>query len=179
MNGPRDRRHRIEHVEVIRPVDIQRLVDLGVIAAMQPQHPPGAMNLPLEPTLSRVGQARWPYAWASRALRDAGAHIPFASDWPVSPLSPILGIQAAIRRKPFAPGYSTQNCTLMDALAACTVEGAYAQFMEHRKGRLKCGNLAGIVVLSQDIEAMQADVLHEAEPVITIFGGRVSYCRGA
>lgn len=178
VNGPRDSRHRIEHVEVIRPADIKRLVDLGVIAAMQPQHPPGAMNLPLEPTLSRVGEARWPYAWASRTLREAGAHIPFASDWPVSPISPILGIQAALRRKPFAPGYPSQNCTLMEAIAAYTVEGAYAQFMEHRKGRLKCGYLADIVVLSRDIEEIQADVLHEVVPVMTICGGRTSYRGG-
>lgn len=175
VNGARDSRHRIEHVEVIRPVDIERLVELGVIASMQPAHPPGAMNLPLEPTLSRVGRARWPYAWASRTLREAGARIPFASDWPVSPISPILGIQAAVRRKSFSPDCPDQSCSLMDALAAYTVEGAYAEFMERRKGRLKCGYLADIVVLSNDIEAVPVESLHEVEPIVTICGGKISY----
>lgn len=66
----------------------------------------------------------------------------------------------------------------MEAIAAYTVEGAYAQFMEHRKGRLKCGYLADIVVLSRDIEEIQADVLHEVVPVMTICGGRTSYRGG-
>lgn len=177
-NGPRDSRHRIEHVEVIRPADIDRLVGLGVIAAMQPPHPPGSMNLPLEPTLSRVGRARWPYGWASRTLREAGARIPFASDWPISPISPILGIQAAVRRKPFGPGMPDQSCSLMEALAAYTVEGAYAEFMEHRKGQLKCGYLADIVVLSDDIEEVHIDDLDTMEPVVTICGGKITYRKG-
>ena len=52
-NGNRDSRHRIEHVEVITEIDIPRFLELGVIASMQPPHPPGCMDFPLEPTVSR------------------------------------------------------------------------------------------------------------------------------
>ena len=76
--------------------DIPRFAELGVIASMQPPHPPGAMGLPLEPTVSRIGRERWPLSYAWRTLKDAGAHVVFASDWPVSPIDPILGIQAAM-----------------------------------------------------------------------------------
>ena len=58
-NGPRDSRHRIEHIEVVRSRR-PALRELGVIASMQPPHPPGAMGLPLEPTVSRIGRDRWP-----------------------------------------------------------------------------------------------------------------------
>ena len=61
------------------------------IASMQPPHPPGAMDFPLEPTISRIGRKRWPLCYAWRTLKNAGAHIVFASDWPVSPHRPDRG----------------------------------------------------------------------------------------
>ena len=82
-NGRRDSRHRVEHVEVIHPDDIPRFAALGVIASMQPPHPPGCHGLPLEPYLSRIGEARWAYAFAWKALRQAGARLVFGTPvWP-------------------------------------------------------------------------------------------------
>lgn len=174
-NGKRDSRHRVEHIEVIAASDIPRFAELGVIASMQPPHPPGAMDFPLEPTVSRIGARRWPLSYAWRTLKDAGAHVVFASDWPVSPIDPILGIQAAMLRKPWADGDPDQSFSLHEALAAYTVEGAYAEFAEDRKGRLKPGYLADLVVLSGDIQATAAEALHTLHPITTICGGKISY----
>ena len=52
---PPHRAYRGDH-----PDDIPRFAELGVIASMQPPHPPGAMGFPLEPTVSRIGRERWP-----------------------------------------------------------------------------------------------------------------------
>ncbi|TIO78481.1 MAG: amidohydrolase [Mesorhizobium sp.] len=174
-NGRRDSRHRIEHIEVTTPSDVPRFAELGVLASMQPPHPPGAMNFPLEPTISRIGRDKWPLSYAWRTLKDAGARVVFASDWPVSPVDPILGIQAAVMRKPWAEGLPDQSFSLHESIAGYTVEGAYAEFMEHRKGRLKTGYLADIVVLSADIEATAPEALHTVRPVTTICGGKVTY----
>ena len=174
-NGWRDSRHRIEHIEVTTAADVPRFAALGVIASMQPPHPPGAMDFPLEPTVSRIGRARWPLAYAWRTLKDAGAHICFASDWPVSRIDPIAGIQAAVTRKPWADDMPDQRFTLAEALAAYTVEGAYAEFAENRKGRLKVGYLADLVVLSGDIEAADPEDLHAIRPLATVCGGRITY----
>lgn len=174
-NGARDSRHRIEHIEVITEADVPRLADLGVLASMQPPHPPGSMGLPLEPTVSRIGQARWPLAYAWRTLKNAGARIVFASDWPVSPVDPIAGIQAAVMRKPWADDVPDQSFSLMEAIEGYTVEGAYAEFSEGCKGMLKTGYFADLVVLSDDIEAVDIAKLHEVRPVTTICGGRVSF----
>ena len=103
-NGKRDSRHRIEHIEVTTEQDVPRFAALGVLASMQPPHPPGSMGLPLEPTVSRIGRHRWPLSYAWRTLKNAGARIVFASDWPVSPIDPIAGMQAAMLRKPWADG---------------------------------------------------------------------------
>lgn len=174
-NGRRDSRHRVEHIEVTTAADVPRFAELGVIASMQPPHPPGAMDFPLEPTLSRIGRERWPLSYAWRTLKQAGAHVVFASDWPVSRVDPILGIQAAVLRKPWAEGDPDQSFSLIEALAGYTVEGAYAEFMEHRKGRLKPGYLADLVVLSADIETTEPASLHEVHPVSTICGGKITY----
>ena len=175
LNGARDSRHRIEHIEVTTAADVPRFAELGVIASMQPPHPPGAMGFPLEPTISMIGRARWPWSYAWRTLKEAGAHVVFASDWPVSPIDPILGIQAAVLRKPWAEGDPDQSFSLHQAIASYTVEGAYAQFAEDRKGRLKPGYLADLVVLSGDIEATPPERLHELHPVTTVCGGKISY----
>jgi len=174
-NGKRDSRHRVEHIEVIAASDVPRFAELGAIASMQPPHPPGAMGFPLEPTVSRIGASRWPLSYAWRTLKDAGAHVVFASDWPVSPIDPILGMQAAILRKRWAKSDPDQSFSLIEALAGYTVEGAYAGFMEHRKGRLKPGFLADLVVLSADIEATDPENLHTVQVVSTICGGKVTY----
>ena len=174
-NGKRDSRHRIEHIEVIHQDDIARLVDLGVLASMQPPHPPGSMGLPLEPTVSRIGRKRWPLSYAWRTLKNAGARIVFASDWPVSPIDPIAGIQAAVLRKPWADGDPDQSFSLHEAIAGYTVEGAYAGFREKRKGVLKPGYLADLVVLSGDLEAVDPHEIHTVRPATTVCGGRITY----
>jgi predicted amidohydrolase YtcJ len=174
-NGRRDSRHRVEHIEVIAAADVPRFAKLGVIASMQPPHPPGSMGVPLEPTVSRIGAARWPLSYAWRTLKNAGAHVVFASDWPVSPIDPILGIQAAILRKPWAKGDPDQSFSLHEALAGYTAEGAYAGFMEHRKGRLAPGFMADLVVLSDDIEAVDPENLHTVRVAATVCGGKVTF----
>ncbi|RAZ78354.1 amidohydrolase [Mesorhizobium atlanticum] len=174
-NGRRDSRHRVEHIEVITAPDVPRFAELGVLASMQPAHPPGAMNFPMEPTISRIGRDKWPLSYAWRTLKNAGARVVFASDWPVSPVDPILSIQAAVMRKPWAEGMPDQSFSLREAIEGYTVEGAYAEFMEDRKGRLKTGYLGDIVVLSADIEATAPEALHTVHPVTTICGGKITY----
>lgn len=176
-NGPRDSRHRIEHIEVVTAADVPRFAVLGVIASMQPPHPPGAMGFPLEPTVSRIGRERWPLSYAWRTLKDAGARVVFASDWPVSLIDPVAGLQAAMLRKPWAPGDPDQSFSLNEALAGYTLEGAYAEFAEDRKGVLKLGYLGDVVVLSGDIEAADPAVLHHQHPMATVCGGVVTFKR--
>ncbi|MGB8815371.1 MAG: amidohydrolase, partial [Paracoccaceae bacterium] len=72
-NGVRDSRHRIEHIELIDRADVPRLGALGIVASVQPPHPPGAMDFPLQPTLDVIGRGRWKDSYLWRTLRDAGA----------------------------------------------------------------------------------------------------------
>ncbi len=174
-NGKRDSRNRVEHVEVIHPDDIPRFAELGAVASMQPVHPPGSAGLPTEPYLTYIGEERWPYAFAWRTLVDAGAAIVFATDWPVSPLDPMNCIEAAMTRDVWKEGMKDERLSLHETLAAYTRAGAYVEFMEDRKGVLKPGYLADVVVLGGDVEAVASADLAGVRPVKTICDGRITF----
>lgn len=177
-NGQRDSRHRIEHIEVIDPADIKRFKELGVVASMQPIVGLGVPGVPLEPCRERIGK-KLPLAYGWQTLREAGAHMSFSSDWPVSPLDPLLGMQSAMTQVPLEPHCPPQRQGLMDTIAAFTSDGAYTEFAEARKGRLSPGLLADVVVYDGDIEVTPAPELSTLKPVVTICDGRVTFDREA
>lgn len=174
-NGARDSRHRIEHIEVVLKDDVPRFRELGVIASMQPPHPPGSMGLPLEPTVSRIGRERWPLAYAWRTLIDAGAKLCFASDWPVSPIDPLSGVQAAVTRRKWQESDPDQSVSLTEALEFYTAGGAYAEFAEHRKGKIKRGFIADLVIIDGDLESAEPEGIASVRPRLTICGGRITF----
>ncbi|MFD1744843.1 amidohydrolase [Rhizobium helianthi] len=174
-NGARDSRHRIEHIEVVRWGDLDRMRELKTIASMQPTVPPGQMGLPLEPTLSRIGAQNWDRSYAWRAIRDAKIDLIFSTDWPVSPVSPILSMHSAMTRKPWRSDLPDNRQTLMEALDAYTVRGAYAEFADGWKGTLKAGFAADIVVWDQDMESLDPDAIVGVAPRYTICAGRITY----
>jgi predicted amidohydrolase YtcJ len=100
-NGPRDSRHRIEHIELIDRADVPRLGALGITASVQPPHPPGAMDFPMSTMEHVFHRDRWRDAYLWKTLADHGAPLAFASDWPVTDVSVMRGIQAALTRVPY------------------------------------------------------------------------------
>ncbi|MFN8829063.1 MAG: amidohydrolase [Labrys sp. (in: a-proteobacteria)] len=174
-NGARDSRHRVEHIEVIDPADIPRFRELGVIASMQPLHAPGPLSYDGTSLMGLLGEARQPFAFAWNTLRAAGARLCFASDWPVSPLDPLRSICAAVTRERFAPSHPDQAQTLMQALEGYTIDGAYAEFAEDRKGRVTPGFLADLVLLDTDIEAVAPADIVSIKAAMTICDGRITH----
>lgn len=174
-NGRRDSRHRIEHIELIHPDDLPRFAELGVIASMQPAHVP--LQTPDDPDVwpARVGSERWGRSFAWQTLREAGARLAFGSDWPVAPQNPLLGLHAAINRRPWRPGLPEQRQTLTDAIAGYTRDAAYAEFQEQHKGQIKAGMLADLVLLSADIFAITPEEIDQVQPVLTLCDGRIVY----
>src|SRR5205814_5841725 len=107
---------------------------------------------------SRIGPTRCATSYAFRSLLDRGAKLAFGSDWSVAPLSPLLGIDAAVNRRPLDgkhPGgwFPEQRIGVAEAIEAYTLTSAFASFEEHDRGSLQPGKLADLVVLSRDILA--------------------------
>lgn len=173
-----DLRHRIEHVQIIHPDDMPRLAKLGVIASMQPIHATQDMLL-----ADALWGTRCTGAYAWRSLLDAGAALAFGSDSPVEDLSVMKGIHAAVtrRRADGSPGpdgwYPEQRLTVAEAFYAYTTGAAYASGEEAIKGTLSLGKLADLVVLSQDIFAVDPMAILETEIVATMFDGEFVYSR--
>ncbi len=174
-NGKRDSRHRIEHIEVIHPSDIPRFKELGVIASMQTLHAPlNAQDADL--WLKHVHENEWPYAFPFRRLRDAGAHMALGSDWSVVSMDPFLSWYAAFNRKPWGnEGTSHFEQSLHEVIAGYTKDAAYTEFKENVKGQLKVGQLADIVLLSEDVFSVPALELKNLSAQLTMLDGKIVY----
>jgi predicted amidohydrolase YtcJ len=179
-NGRRDRRFRIEHAQHLRPVDYARFKELGVIASMQPYHIIDDGRW----AEGRIGARRCASSYACKSLLDAGARLAFGSDWSVAPLSPILGIDAAVHRRTLdgknpRGWFPEQKITVEQAVTAYTLGSAFAAGRERELGALAAGKLADLVVLSGDIFAeSERDRIAGTEVVMTVVGGKVVYEKG-
>jgi len=174
QNGPRDSRHRIEHIELVGDTDVPRFAELGVIAAMQPTHSPLEVDS-IDPWPARVGPKRYRRSFAWQTLRDSGAKLAFGSDWTVASMNPMTGIYAALNRVPWQDGDPDQSQTLEETLLGYTRDSAYAEHREHEKGILKEGYLADVVMLSEDIFQSPREEMLRVKAVLTICDGEVTH----
>jgi predicted amidohydrolase YtcJ len=184
VNGPRDSRHTITHLQLIDPADIPRFRGLGVVANFQPYWANGDEYLTrlAEPALGRP-RSRWLYPIGS--VVRSGAVVSGASDWSVSSLAPLDGIQVAItrrltsegeRRPPWLP---EEVVDLATAIAMYTINGAYQTHQERDTGSIEVGKLADLVVLEQNLFAVAPREIHRVRVVRTILEGKTVYARGS
>ncbi|MCY3797514.1 MAG: amidohydrolase [Chloroflexi bacterium] len=167
---PTERRHRIEHVQIIHPNDVGRLAELDVIASMQPIHATSDML-----TADRYWGERTAYAYNPRLQLDQGARVAFGSDAPVEPLNPFQGIYAAVTRqrngRPAGGWQPAARLNLHESLLGFTQGPAYAAGMENRLGKLVEGYLADLIVLDRDIYQVEPESLLELKVLATMVGG--------
>ena len=178
-NGRRDSRHRLEHAQILIESDIPRFAELGVIPSMQPTHCITDKRF----IVKRIGEerSRWSYTW--RSLLDAGSILAFGSDYSVEPLNPMEGLYAAVTRKDRmgeeGDGWiPEEKLTMEEAIKYYTWGSAYAQFMEDRKGILKPGYLADIVITDKDLLTIPESEIMKTQVLYTITGGKVVHKPG-
>jgi predicted amidohydrolase YtcJ len=178
--GQRDRRLRIEHAQHLLPADIPMFGRLHVIASMQPYHCIDDGRW----AEKRIGAERAKTTYAFRSLLDSGAALAFGSDWPVAPMSPIMGIYAAVTRRTLDGKHPDgwvpqQKITVEEAVRAYTAGSAFASFDENLKGTIEPGKLADLVVLEDDIFAIDPAKIAGTKVYLTIFDGRIIVGPGA
>ncbi len=166
------RRHRIEHVQLIHPDDVNRLAELDIIASMQPIHATSDYLM-----ADRYWGERAAYSYNPRLQVDRGVVVAFGSDSPVEPLGSLVGIHAAVTRQraagsPAGGWNPAARLTVEEALHGYTLGPAYAAGMEDRLGRLAPGYLADLVVIDRDLYAMPPAEILETKVVSTMVGGR-------
>lgn len=176
-NGDRDRRFRVIHAQVVESDDFARFGELEIVAEVQPYHAIDDMRWMED----RIGD-RSRGAYAFKSLLDGGAVLAFGSDWPGTnaswyPAEPLLGVYAAVTRQtldgfPEDGWYPSERITVDDALRAYTWGGAFAGFEEERKGRLRPGMLADLVVLSHDVTVIDPREIKDVQVLGTMVHGR-------
>lgn len=179
INGIRDARHALEHIEVIHPTDIPRFKKIGVIPSVQPSH---LALMPKESHTLRVGKEKDPYTYLCKTLQDAVEYIAFGTDYPITTLNPLKEIYYAITRKDFTGQYEwnkKEQVTMAEALRAYTLGAAYSSFREDEIGTLKEGKLADIIVLDRNLFDVSVEQIPTIQVELTMMDGNVIYTKSA
>ncbi|MDR3572743.1 MAG: amidohydrolase family protein [Anaerolineaceae bacterium] len=166
-------RHRIEHVQLLHPEDLDRLAKYDIIASMQPIHATSDMLI-----ADQHWGERSAYAYVWQSLLERGVRLAFGSDAPVESPNPFWGLHAAVtrRRADGSPGsagwHPEQRLTLMQALDAYTQGPAYAAGLENRLGKLEPGYYADLIVLDLNPFSIPKQDIYQIKPKATMVGGK-------
>lgn len=173
---PKDRRWRIEHVQIVDPADIARLGKNNIISSMQPVHQTSDRTM----AEARLGTERLKGAYAWQSILKAGGKLAFGSDVPVESASPFAGLAVAMTREdaagqPFGGWHPEERVTREQALAGFTTGAAYAAFAEDKVGSLTPGHRADFVLIDVDPLLASPSELRKATVKETWVGGRPVY----
>ncbi len=151
LNGTRDSRHSLAHVEMARSADVTRMGELGLAAHITP------LMLAEDPQ----GNAS-PY----QSLFDAGVTVTNGSDFTTTQFDPLLNI---------SQGLTKATVTLDQMIRAVTINGAHANFLEDEVGSIEVGKKADIVVLSKNLFEINTEEIPDVEIEMTFFEGKRVY----
>ena len=166
-----DHRYRIEHAAVLDITLINRIKKIGVIVAVQPCAI--ISEFATWSAIERLGNKRARWLYPIKTLIREGVMVSGGSDCPMEPISPFLGMQAAVTRQ-FFP---IEQITVDDALRMYTVTAAYVSFDENIKGSIEEGKLADCAVISNDPRTIPSDRIENIEVQMTIVGGKIVYSK--
>jgi len=174
-DAPReDHRHRIEHAGYVRPDQLERMARLGVAvsASIGFCYPIGDSHI------AALGEDRLCGYYPMKSFREHGIAAGgnsdgFGENWPIT------GIAGCVTRRSSSGDYlcREQAISVMDAIMAYTVNGAYLEGTENEKGSLEPGKLADMVVLDRDILTVDPLDIINTKVLMTIVGGEVVYER--
>ncbi|MBD0372217.1 MAG: amidohydrolase [Pyrinomonadaceae bacterium] len=172
----REPRWRVEHAQIVDPVDLPRFARLGIIPSMQPSHAIG--DLFFAP--SRLGLKRLEGAYAWQSFLKSGAIIAGGSDAPVERGEPMIEFYAAVARRSLKGEsgegwHPEQAVTREQALKMFTLWPAFAAFEEKMKGSIEVGKLADLTILSADIMKIPAPEILQTRCVMTVINGEIVY----
>jgi predicted amidohydrolase YtcJ len=179
VNGSRDARHHIAHIQVVHPDDVPRFAQLAVVANGQPYWAclDGQMR---DLTIPFLGpeRASWQYPFAS--LIRSGAALAFGSDWPVSTPDPLKEIQVAVTRARDEDAEATtflpdQRLSLGAALEAFTKGSAFVNHLDRDTGTIEVGKAGDIVVLDRNVFEVDPGEIGEVRTLLTLIEGDPVY----
>jgi predicted amidohydrolase YtcJ len=169
-------RHGIIHCQITDIDILERMRDLDVLALVQPIF----LHADLHIVEDRVGEKLASSSYAFKTMEDLNIHVSYGSDAPVENFNVFEGIHCAVNRQDLnhfpSEGFNPeQRVDVSTAIDNYTLEGAYASFEEHKKGRLLPGHLADLVILSDDVFSIGIHEIKDVFVLKTMVNGRFVY----
>ena len=180
INGKRDSRHLITHLQLVAPDDIPRFKELGVVGVPQPfwfqiDEYYRALAVPY------LGKERANHQYPMQSFFDAGVVMASSSDFTVTiPCDPLIGIQQGVTRSSPESAevdvlWAEERASLENMIASFTINGAYANFLEKDTGSLEVGKYADLIVLDQNLFEIPNAEISKTNVLMTLLYGREIY----
>lgn len=173
---PANQPPRIEHLQLLHPKDLKKLVRSGIIASMQPSHLLSDRDI-----ADKHWGKRSRNAFTFRTLWDNGVIMAFGSDVPIEPIRPLDGIGAAVHRaKPTdrrGPWHPKERLSVWEAVWGFTMGAAIAAGDQEERGMLKPGYLADLVVLDRNIFTIAPHKIFDTQVDMTVVNGEIMHVR--
>jgi predicted amidohydrolase YtcJ len=175
-NPVADHRLRIEHCQVVRVDQLDRIAALGVHVSF--------FNLHVYYWGTRhrdrfLGPDRGSRISPLRSAQERGIRFVGHSDWWVTPVDPLFNVHVAVNRQTREGDVlgPEERIDAETALRMMTIDGAALAFEEHEKGTITPGKLGDMVLLSDDPMLVAPHAIDDIDVDCTIVGGRVVYDR--
>jgi len=168
---------RIEHIEVVTPDDVERFESLGVTASMQPHHATCCVG---NYVIDHIGRDRLPNAYVWRSMLDTGIPLVLGSDWPTSPLNPLIQMADTMHRETRIDGVvrpwdEGNTLTFEEALYGYTQAGANMTSWSEEIGSITVGKWADFVILDERLPPDIDRSLENRQVTATYLAGKRVY----
>lgn len=165
-------RHRIEHCTLVDKDLVERMAPMNICPSVN-----AGLVQKLGANYMRFYGERNKYLGALRSMLDAGIKCSLHSDAPSGPfgLDAIDGCVNRYDRSKNVQCDRTQAVTVQEAIRCATYNGAYSSYEENIKGSLEVGKLADMIVLSDDILAIDPMDICKLNVRLTMIGGEIVY----
>jgi predicted amidohydrolase YtcJ len=169
----RDKRFVIQHLQFATPQQLDRMAALGLVVGV---HPNNHIWKRGKRHLTPEGRRQIDRVTPMRDLIDWGIPVTIETDG--SPIEPLHALWVILARRERETGEIIaphQRISRAEALRACTLNGAYLTFEEHKKGSIEPGKWADMVVLEEDLLTVPEERLKDIAVRMTVVGGRLVY----
>ncbi|WP_404988878.1 amidohydrolase [Clostridium culturomicium] len=178
VNGKNLLRHALVHCQITDRPLLERIAKLEIPVMYQPIF----LDYDMHAVESRCGKELSSTSYAFKTMVELGGHVSYGTDCPVESCNPFPNIYSAVTRKDSVGypegGFYPEECVdVYEAIDAYTIGSAYAEFMENKKGRIKEGYYADLVILNKDIFTVDKMEIKDILPVLTMVGGKIVYKR--
>ncbi len=175
-----DPRFSLEHVQLVQPDLMDRMVGLGLVPSIQLSFATSDSAWAEQ----ALGAERLEHAYAWQTMVDRGLVVGGSSDYPIEVIVPLWGIERAVTRvdlngEPAGGFMPAQALALDTALRMITINAAYLEHRDHELGSITPGKLADLVILDRNLFEIPADEIADTRVALTMVDGRVVFATDA